>query len=244
MLKILVADENINENKKCCEFLSRNKSQFETASSSTGIDTLYKYHQMKTDILILNSHFSDIKSTEIVDRLSNTSCERKNSNILLTINSIKEQLEFENTVKIYRFFPKPLNFAKLLNTLNQIYDDNTYNTFNEDFLNKLFVEMYITIGSMNTEILKEAIKECYSYPYLLDNFDKLLEILSAKHIPMTTEDIRNSIRRSLRKLNSNKYKLAKHRVVRMFEPDKNISPKTFLEVIVTYLHAQKNQEIF
>ena len=223
MLKVLVADENIDESKKCCEFLSNNKSVFKTASSNTGIDTLNKYHQMKTDILILNSHFSDIKSTEIVDRLSNTSCERKNSNILLTINSIKEQLEFKNTVKIYGFFPKPLNFEKLLNSLNQLYNDNIYNT---------------------TEILKEAIKECFCYPYLLDNFHKLLEILSAKHFPMTTEDIRNSIRRSLHRLNLNKNKLAGQKIVKMFDPRKNISPKAFLEVIVSYLHTQKNREIF
>ena len=238
MVKVLVADENIEETNKCCQYLSYNEPKLDT-----GIETLNKYNRMKANILILNSHFSDINSTEIVDRLSSTAYERKNSNILLTINNAKEQLNFFNTEKIYGFFSKPLDLEKIFNAIKQIQNDNNFDDLDEDFLNKLFLGLYITVGSFHTEILKEAIEECYKYPYLLDNFDLVLSILSNKHYSMTTEDVRNAIRSALHKLNIHKEKLNSHYIARMFEPNKNITPKQFLEVVVSYLHIKKNQKI-
>ena len=110
MIKVLVADENVDLVNSCCQYLSCSDHSIQTLSATNGIDTLDKYNKMKADILILNSHFSDIKSTEIVDRLSATICERKNNNIILTVNSDKEQLDFLNTAKIYKFFKLPLDF--------------------------------------------------------------------------------------------------------------------------------------
>ena len=79
MVKVLVADENIKRTAKCCQYLSCNDSMLETTPANTGIDTLNKYNAIKADILILNSRFSDIKSTEIIDRLSSTVYEQKNN---------------------------------------------------------------------------------------------------------------------------------------------------------------------
>lgn len=245
MVKVLVADEDVEQVTECCQYLSNNDQMLKTISANTGIDTLNKYNKMKADILILNSHFSDIKSTEIIDRLSNTIYERKNmnNNIIMTINSAKEQLAFVNTTKIYGFFQKPLNLEKIADIIRQIQLENKYDNLDEDYLNKLLFRMRITVGSFQTEILKQAISECYDYPYLLDNFDSVLTLLSYKHRGMDIESIRNAIRSSLNDLNKHREKLQSHKVVRMFELDRNISPKTFLEVVVSYLHSQKNQEI-
>lgn len=243
MVKVLVANESIERTAKCCQYLSNADQDVRTISANTGIDTLNKYNRIKADILILNSHFSDIKSTDIVDRLSNTSYERKNSNIILTVNSDIEQLAFVNTSKIYGFYKLPRDYKKISDSVKQIKTENKYDSIDEDKLNKLLFSMKIIVGSFQTEILKEAINECYNYPVFLNNFDNVLSLLSYKHKEMDKEAIRNAIRGSLNGLNQYRDKLQDHKLVKMFEPDRNISPKAFLEIIVSYLHSTKNQEI-
>ena len=80
MVKVLIADSNLDEVTSYSQYLSNYDNTLEAIGSNTGIDTLSKYNEMKADILILNSGFKDIKSTEIVDRLSNTVYERNNNN--------------------------------------------------------------------------------------------------------------------------------------------------------------------
>ncbi len=244
MVKVLVADENIEQTTECCQYLSNHDHMLKIISSNTGIETLEKYNTLKTDILVLNSHFKDVKSTEIVDRLSSTKSERKKVNIILTVNSKKEQIDFVNAVKIYSFFCKPLDLKGISNTIKQIKSENKYDEFDENYLYKLLVSLRVIIGSYQSCILVEAIKECYEYPKLLSNFDALLSLLAFKHNDMDTETIRTAIRTALNDLNKYRYKLKDHPIVKMFEPDRNISPKAFLEIIVSYMHAQKNQEIF
>lgn len=244
MIKVLVADENIEQATECCQYLSNNDHMLKTISANSGIETLEKYNTLKTDILVLNSHFKDIKSTEIVDRLSSTKSERKKINIILTLNSKREKSDFVNVVKIYSFLNKPLDLKEVSNTITQIKSENNYDEFDENYLNKLLISLRIIVGSYQSSILVEAIKECYEYPKLLSNFDELLSLLSFKHNDLDTETIRSAIRSCLNDLNRYREKLKDNPIVRMFEPDRNISPKAFLEVIVSYMHAHKKQEIF
>lgn len=242
MIKVLVANENKQRILECCQYLSNNNPELKIIGANTGIDTLKKYNEMKIDVLILNSHFSDIKATEIIDRLSITDYERNKNNIILTINSKKEQTNFTNTAKIYRIFRMSKSLEELSNIVREISYGKKYNNIDDECLNKLLYSMWITLGSLKTEILKDAIYECYNFPYLLNNFDSVLNLLSFKY-RTDTETIRNAIRSTLGNLNKYKHNLQNHDVVKMFEPDKNISPKAFLEVVVSYLHFQKNQEI-
>ena len=244
MIKVLVADENIEQATECCQYLSNNDHMLKTISANSGIETLEKYNTLKTDILVLNSHFKDIKSTEIVDRLSSTKSERKKINIILTLNSKREKSDFVNVVKIYSFLNKPLDLKEVSNTITQIKSENNYDEFDENYLNKLLISLRIIVGSYQSSILVEAIKECYEYPKLLSNFDKLLSLLSFKHNDLDAETIRSAIRSCLNDLNRYREKLKDNPIVRMFEPDRNISPKAFLEIIVSYMHAHKKKEIF
>ena len=242
MVKVLIADKDFNEVTKYSQYLSNHDNMLKPVSSTTGIDTLSKYNEMKIDILILNSGFNDIKSNEIIDRLSNTVYERNNNNIILTMNSENEVYNFYNTVKIYRIFQKPFDMQKLADTVEEMKDEIKNDALDEDFLNKLLFSLRITIGSYQTEILKEAIREAYIYPYSLDNFDALLSILAFKYNEFNPENIRNAIRNSLYNLNKYREKLQTHPVIKMLELDKNISPKNFLEAVVSYLHVQKNKQ--
>ena len=238
MLKFLVADEDVNLATQYCQYISNYDKMIKTINVNTGVGALNGYNKMKADAMILNSCFLDIKSNEIVDRLSSLNYERKRNNIIITMNSKNENFNFVNTSKICRVFYKPIDFTELFNAVEEIKSSQITETFDEDLLNKILFSMYITIGSYQTEILIDGIKECFDYPYLLDNFDKLLKNLSKKHYT-DPENIRNSFRHSLSKLNDKKEKLQNNPVVKMFEPERNISPKAFLDVVVSYLHMQK-----
>ena len=242
MLKVLVADENIEETKNCYQYLA-NKNALLIICVNTGIDTINKYNELKPHILILNSHFSDINSIEIIDRLSKTIIEKKNTNIILTTNTEKEQLLFTDIAKIYKFIKKSINYKELYDTINRMKLENKYDEFDIKYLNTLLFSMKIIIASPRTELLKEAIIECYHNPVLTGNLDALLRLLSYKHNGLDIEAIRSAIRDSLKPVNNYREELQEHPVVKMFDPSKNISPRHFLETIIAYLYIKKNQEI-
>lgn len=100
------------------------------------------------------------------------------------------------------------------------------------------------LDSHCTDLMIEAITECYHFTYLIHDLKSLFEILSYHHKDMDEEAIRSSLRTSLKPLNRKRHILQNHPIVMQFEQEKNISPGRFLDVFVGYLHIQKNQEIF
>lgn len=244
MVKILVADENIAEANKYCGYLSKNHNNLRIKSVNSGSNALSTYLKINPHIFILNSHFEDIKSAEIIDRLSITYNERKNSNILLTTNSDKEQVTFLNVSKIYKIFKKPVKLKELSNTINRMEKEYRYDDFDEIEMNLLLRELGFVINSPCTDLMIEAITECYHFTYLISDLKSLFQILSYHHKNMDAEAIRSSLRTSLLPLNRKRESLQFHPIVRQFELDKNISPGRFLDVFVSHLHLQKNQEIF
>lgn len=220
MIKVLVAEENVAEANKYCRYLSKCRD-LKIKTVNSGDQALSTYLKIKPNIFILDSHFNDINSTEIIDRLSITYNEGNNSNILLTANSAEEQVTFVNVSKIYKFFKKPVKLRNLYNTISQMNEKYKYDDFDENEMN-----------------------ECYHFTYLIHDLKSLFEILSYHHKDMDEEAIRSSLRTSLKPLNRKRHILQNHPIVMQFEQGKNISPGRFLDVFVGYLHIQKNQEIF
>lgn len=95
MIKVLVAEENVAEANKYCRYLSKCRD-LKIKTVNSGDQALSTYLKIKPNIFILDSHFNDINSTEIIDRLSITYNEGNNSNILLTANSAEEQVTFHH----------------------------------------------------------------------------------------------------------------------------------------------------
>ena len=97
MIKVLVAEENVAEANKYCRYLSKCRD-LKIKTVNSGDQALSTYLKTKPNIFILDSHFNDINSTEIIDRLSITYNEGNNSNILLTANSAEE-----NKIKSFQY---------------------------------------------------------------------------------------------------------------------------------------------
>ena len=69
MIKVLVANENIEQNSCCCQFLSNDKN-LSIDSTFTGLSTINNYFETKPDVLVLDSNISDIHYTQIINKLS------------------------------------------------------------------------------------------------------------------------------------------------------------------------------
>ena len=223
MIKVLVAEENVAEANKYCRYLSKCRD-LKIKTVNSGDQALSTYLKIKPNIFILDSHFNDINSTEIIDRLSITYNEGNNSNILLTANSAEEQVTFVNVSKIYKFFKKPVKLRNLYNTISQMNEKYKYDDFNENEMNVLLRELGFVINSPCTDLMIEAITECYHFTYLIHDLKSLFEILSYHHKDMDEEAIRSSLRTSLKPLNRKSHILQNHPIVIQFEKEKNISP--------------------
>ena len=239
-MKVLVANENKKRTTEFCKCIKLYDEKIYTSIANTCIETLEKYNKLKIDALVLNSYFRDINAPEIVERLSVTTTERMNPNILLVVNSSKEQLAFLDITKIYKIF-KTSNDEEIINTLLFMKEQNKHKEFNEDLLYKLLFHIDISVGGVLEEILIEAIKECYIFPHLYDNFDLLLQHLREKYSDMTEEQIRRAMRTVLDGVNSKRAELQNNPIIKKFEPNKGISPKTFIQIVVSYLHTQKSK---
>lgn len=243
MVKVLVANEDIKQTTSFCQYLKNDITIF-PSSVNSGIDALNKYNEINPHIFILDSDFKDMKSTEIIDRLSSTVAEKRNSNIILTIDNLKEQNNFLDVAKIYKFIEIPKLDSKFLyDTVKQMDNENKYDDFTDRQLNTLLSSMNIIVTSPRTQLLIEAIKECYYNTNLACKLGQVMQILSYKHNGYSVEAIQSAFRGAIAPVNYNRERLQNHPVVKMFDPSKNISPKVFLETITEYLYTKNNQDI-
>lgn len=117
-VKILIADTDVKRNSASYQFLANEKG-FEIESTNDGSSTIKKYLEIEPNIFILDSNFKDIKTLEIIDRLSTSPIEKRKKNTILTISEINKPFLIEDVSKVYKFLYRPFDNEKLLNTINQ-----------------------------------------------------------------------------------------------------------------------------
>lgn len=241
MVRILVADENMKDNLECSRFLANDKN-FKMESTRDGISTLNKYLEMQPNILILNSHFSDIDYTEIINRLSLLPNEKHKSNIILTVNNPEEQLLLKKCSKIYEIVDKPIDFDQMIEIVNSLALEFETPPLTIPELNLLLLQLDFNIKSKCTEYLKFAIMQCYYYPEKFSSLNNVFEIV-AKEFDKEPQTIREAFRKSLEPLNAYRISNSNNPLLKIFEdPTINITPKYFLDVFVNYLHDIKNKK--
>lgn len=239
MQKILIANQNVEQNSQFCQYLLSNDKRFEVIGATDGITTLNKYHEIKPDVLVLGSYFVDMNCIEIIDRLSSTIEEKKNCNTILTANSKDKKLLLTNIAKVYKIIYDSFNFKDIFNTICELCSYNQYEQLNEFDVDLLLLRLKINLNSIGSDYIREAIIQCYYYPYLLKSLDDVFSLLSIKYAK-TTDAIRSSFRTALEYLNTHR-NMIEHPIIKYFMTDNNITPKMFLEIVVLYLHIQKNK---
>lgn len=177
MIKVLVANENKKENTLCSRFLSNYKN-FEVNSVDSGINTLTAYFNIEPDVFILDSYFTDIKYTEILDKLSMIPNNNRISNTIVTVNNKKEQLYLKNTSRVYRILQKPFKLDNLLNTIHLLINEMKYEELTKSEIDSLLLQLNFHLGSNGTKYIRTAIFQCYYYPSIFNSLDDIFRLIA------------------------------------------------------------------
>lgn len=166
MIKVLVANEDIKQNRDCLQFLSNDKN-LSVASAANGTSALQKYLEIKPNVFILDSYFTDICYTEVIDRICIIPDEKKKCNTIVTVNNNKEQLLLQNVEKVYKILKKPLDFYSLYNTVSSMIKETKIIELKEIEVASLLLSFNFHIGSEGSRYLISAITYCYYFPNAL-----------------------------------------------------------------------------
>lgn len=236
MIKILLANENVDQSEIYCKHLCANDKNLEIIRTYNGISTLKTYINIRPNIFVLDTHFSDINGIEIIDKLSMSLDEKRNCNTIVTTNSTEEQLRLLHTSKVYEIIPNPYTPELLQKAIYNMYFENKYEQLERDDIQVFLLKIGLSLCSDSADYLVDAIMLCYYFPYYLKNLDSVLDYVATKY-NKNRETIRNGIRSVLKPLTL--YNSSTHPILKYFEYSKGITPKKFIEVAVIYLHRKK-----
>lgn len=238
MRKVLIANQDIDQNMLLCQYLTNDK-RLEVTGTTDGITTLSKYLEIKPNVLILDACFNDMNCIEIIDKLSLTVEEKRNCNTILIMNNQDQEIHLSDTAKIYKIM-NDIDFKDLSDTINEICTYTEYSKLTEFDIDLLFLRLKIKLNSNGADYLREAITQCYYYPNLLKKLDSIFSIIAKKH-NKTNSAIRSSFRTALEPLNTFRNNI-NCPIMKYFDLENTITPKNFLEIVVMYLHILKNKK--
>lgn len=242
MQKLLVANQNVEQNQKICQHFTKD-NRLRIIGTFDGETTIDKCIALKPNILILGSCFADMNCIEIIDKLSITLADKRNCNIILTAKK-NENLQISNTAKIFRTFfdlDNSENFDDLKNAVYELYSCSEYEELSDSEIDtELFIPLKISPSASGAYYLREAIKECYYFPYSDETLIYIFTTIG-KSKDLSNEAIRSRIRTSLENLNLYKKEID-HPIMKKFDLEQNITPKDFLEKAVSYFHTEKRKK--
>lgn len=238
MVKILIADTDVKRNSASCQFLANEKG-FEIESTNDGSSTIKKYLEIEPNIFILDSNFKDIKTLEIIDRLSTSPIEKRKKNTILTISETNKSFLIEDVSKVYKFLYRPFDNKKLLNTINQMKLEFKVTDLTEEELNMYLLPLDFNVNSNGCHYLKSAIFQYYYYPHKFNSLDDLFLSVAFEY-GITSREVRDGIRSALIPFNKYKNYNVSKPIMKFFDLTKDpITPKYFISTFVTYLRLKK-----
>lgn len=117
MQKVLIANQNVEQNNALCQHLSKDK-RLEIIGITDGTTTLEKYLEIQPNILVIDSCMQDINYIDLINRLSTNIKEKRNCNIILTARK-DEKLKISHVSRIYEvIYDNENNFEDLSKTIN------------------------------------------------------------------------------------------------------------------------------
>lgn len=238
MQRVLVANSDIEQNKKICQYLAKDK-RLDIIETIDGTSTLKKYNELKPNILVLDSCLKDISCIDIIDKLSTTYAEKRICNIIITAKK-DELLKLSNNAKVYKTFYGIDNLSDLSDTIDELYAYGNYEELTPEDFDFLFMKLRIPLNSTGSEYLRESITEGYYFPTSEKVLNNIFSIIAEKY-DRTNESIRSGIRTALENMNLYKNTID-YPIMKNFELEENITPKDFLEKSVAFLHTQKRKK--
>lgn len=241
MVKVLVADSNLVDNSEICQFLTNDK-RFIVKTATSGAETLEMYWKIRPNVLIINSHFEDLSTRDILERMSAVKSERDKCNVILTMNK-NEKSKLRDVTKVAYVFYKPFLYEDLIPAIEII--SQKYNI--PDLLcidiESLLQPVEFNSYGMAYRYAQTAIEYCYYNPEELRRLENVLRHTAYVHNTTWTQ-VRDKINTALDPLRRANSIGEKGTLVDLFYFSDNITVKHFLDITVSHLRKKKGAGIF
>lgn len=235
MIKVMVAEDSIEQNSVYCNYLTKDEDVEIVSSTYDGENTIKDYLLHKPDVLILDLNMPKMSGIEVINNLSMYSDEKKKCNIIVISGDANFKLKLGNVSKIYKIVSKPCNLNDMLSSIKEIgYDKSTL----EDIeIKELLTKFKLNIYAKGSPFLIDAIKVAYNNPTILYNIKDLYRIVGFKN-KIREDKIQRSIRGTIDILNNH---IPTGLLCSFFHVNasEKISPKYFFEVVIEYFIAKK-----
>lgn len=237
MISVTVAEDSIEQNSTCCEFLAKDKDIEIISRTVDGKSTVKEYLTNKPDVLLLDLEMPVLNGLDVIDNLSLDINERKKCNIIIVTDDISFRLNITNTSKIYKIVPKPYNLDELLSIIKEI--GSTTKELTKKEIKDLIYRLNFNMYSKGSRYIVDAIKLAYDDINLLSNVTELYKLVAIMNDEKPNK-IQRSIRSSIDVMNNH---ITKEHLRSFFHIYDNniITPKYFFTTVVDYFIEQKEK---
>lgn len=239
MVNVLIGNKDIHEDIKNFEFLTDN-DEYKIITSSSGIETINKCRINKPDIILLNSNFTDIAYTEIIDKISNLPDEEDKNNLILTVKNPQDKIALKNVSIIYRIYDYPFDSKQMRQTINYLkerYEIPSITIFEiRTLLSRLGLHPY----NVGTQYLISAIYKCYTHPQDFKTLDNIYKKIAIDN-DISKDYVKSKIRHTIDTFNKLDMSFTKNLYLEIFGCVQFLSSKRFIEIIVDFLYKNKSK---
>lgn len=236
MIRVMVADDNIDLNNMYCKFLTKDKDIKIISQTTDGQETIEKYQELKPDLLLLDLEMPKINGLEIINYLSKDPNEKNKKNIIVISGKDAIRANLWNMSKVYMSLSKPADFDLIMHQIQDFIKEKK--TKNKEITEKDILTFLYSINAKshqkNISLLIKAIEIAYKKPYLLRNINDLYNHISEienKNSTAVQWSIRNTIRNINKNIPNDKLKTIFH----LPDFDRSITPKYFFDNTIKYL---------
>ena len=237
MIRVMVAEDCIEQYYDCFEFLTKDKDIEVISRTFDGRSTIKEYLSSKPDILLLDLELPNLNGIEVINKLSLDIIEKKKCNIIITTGNDLMKQDITNASKIYKIFSKPYDYSELLSTIKEIGGLNK--ELDKKEIKEFFTDFNINPYSRGTRYIADAIQLAYNDIDLLSNVTELYKRVAILNNEKVNR-IQRSIRSSIDIINSHISKEQLRSFFHIYDND-IITPKYFFTIVVDYFIELKEK---
>ncbi len=162
MLNLLVVEDDIEQTKQIVNYICQNNNYIKLYGiTSSGNEALELIEKEKVDIIILDLKLEDSSGVEIIKKLEKEKSEKYKQSIIITSGENTLVKEVCHSSYVFNYFMKPLNYTKVLESLNIIIDESKYKEKIRNIIEKELRRLNFNFTYDGTQYLIDCIYRIY-----------------------------------------------------------------------------------